>query len=501
MDSRKASGLYDAYYFATGCGRPYRRDEEWLRFFVSIADHIVRDIRPSTVLDVGCAMGFLVEALRQRGVEAFGVDISEYAIQNVHPNIQPYCWVGSVTDPFPQKYDLIVCIEVLEHLPHHEAEQAVENLCRHSDDVLFSSTPLDYKEATHVNVQPPEYWAELFARHSFFRDVDFDASFITPWAARFRKTRDPVARVIAAYERRFWQLLRENQARRELNLEQRNELAEKEQVIRALTAQVSDWETRWAHLESSIGWALLRRLQYLRACVAPPGSRREQLLDAVFRGLQLRNREAFVGLMRLIRQGISWQIRVLLWKARLFVSPGSWGRLVHIDPIEERPPVQAHQASVDIIVCVHNALSDVQRCLEAIVRHTNQPYSLILVDDGSESETRNYLSEFAHSQRAVLLRNEEAKGYTRAANQGLRQSSSDYVVLLNSDTVVTPEWLDRLIACAESDTRIGLVGPLSNTASWQSIPEIESHGDWAANPLPTGMTIEESRDDRGEKQE
>jgi len=203
--------------------------------------------------------------------------------------------------------------------------------------------------------------------------------------------------------------------------------------------------------------------------------------------------------MHLIRQGISWQIRVLSWKTRLLVNPRTRGQLSRIDPIEERSPVQAHQASVDIIVCVHDALPDVQRCLEAVVRHTNQPsdppHSLILVDDGSQAETRDYLSEFANSQRkrsdAVLLRNEEAKGYTRAANQGLRRSSADYVVLLNSDTVVTAGWLDRLIACGESDPQIGLVGPLSNTASWQSIPEIELQGDWPANPLPAGMTIEE----------
>ncbi len=512
MDPQNPSDLYDVYYFATGCGRPYRRDEEWLRFFDSIADRIARDIRPSTVLDVGCAMGFLVEALRKRGVEAFGVDISEYAIQNVHPDIQPYCWVGSATEPFPRKYDLIVCVEVLEHLPSREAEQAVENLCQHSDDILFSSTPFDYKEPTHCNVQPPEYWAELFARYGFFRDVDFDASFITPWAVRFRRTREPIARVIAAYERRFWQLLQENRARREFGLEQRKELAEKEQRLQTLKAQVaekeqalqalrekvqeltvqlSNWETRWAHLERSIGWALLRRLQYLRSRIAPPGSRRDQLLDAVFRGLQMPKREAFIELVHLIVRGISWQIRMLSRKAQLFANRRPQGQLVRINPIEERPPVQTHQASVDIIVCVHNALPDVQRCLESVVRYTTPPYSLILVDDGSESETYNYLSEFANSHGATLLRNEEAKGYTRAANQGLRRSSADYVVLLNSDTVVTPEWLDRLIACAESDPRIGLVGPLSNTASWQSIPEVEFQGDWAVNPLPAGTTIEE----------
>ena len=494
MDSREAS-VHDAYCLATGCGRPYARDEEWLRLFGSIADHIMRDIRPSTVLDVGCAVGLLVEALRQRGAEAFGVDLSEDAIQNVHPDIQPHCWVGSVADPFPQKYDLIVCIGGLEHLPHREAEQAVENLCRHSDDVLFAFTPPDAKGAIHFDLQPPEYWAELFARHGFFHDVDFDASFIPPWAVRFRQTREPVARVVAVYERRFWRLRQETQARRELSIEQRSELAALRGKVQELTAQVNNWETRQAELEKSIAWSLLQRLQRLRARVAPPGSRREQLLDAVFRGLQLRSREAFIGLIGLIRQGISWQIRVLLWKARLFVTPRSRGQLVQIDPVEERPPVQAHQASVDIIVCVHDALPDVQRCLKAVVRHTNQPYSLILVDDGSESQTHDYLSEFANSHRkrndAGLLRNEEAKGYTRAANQGLRRSSADYVVLLNSDTVVTPGWLDRLIACAESDPRIGLVGPLSNTASWQSIPEIESQGDWPANPLPAGMTIGE----------
>ncbi len=46
-----------------------------------------------------------------------------------------------------------------------------------------------------------------------------------------------------------------------------------------------------------------------------------------------------------------------------------------------------------------------------------------------------------------------------------------------------------MVACAESDPRIGLVGPLSNTASWQSVPEIAGpNGDWAENPLPEGMS-------------
>jgi hypothetical protein len=231
IDLRDRSALYGAYYFAHDCGDPYQRVDKWLRLFRFIADRIVRDINPGTTLDAGCAMGFLVEALRDRNVDSFGVDVSTYAIQNVRQDIQPYCWVGLVTDPFPQKYDLITCIEVLEHLPPLESELAVENLCRHTDDVLFSSTPFDYKEATHFNVQPPEYWGELFARHSFFRDVDFDASFITPWAVRFRRRKAPLHRIVQEYERKFWLLWKENVDLRNSTLKMQNLLAADDQNI------------------------------------------------------------------------------------------------------------------------------------------------------------------------------------------------------------------------------------------------------------------------------
>jgi GT2 family glycosyltransferase/glycosyltransferase involved in cell wall biosynthesis len=146
---------------------------------------------------------------------------------------------------------------------------------------------------------------------------------------------------------------------------------------------------------------------------------------------------------------------------------------------------------VDIVICVHDALADVRACLESLLRTTTPPFRLVLIDDGSGAETRDYLVAFADDQAATLVRNETARGYTAAANQGLRLTSGEFIVLLNSDTVLTGGWLDRLVACAESDPRTGLVGPLSNTASWQSVPsELAEDGDWAANPLPAGQTVE-----------
>jgi glycosyltransferase involved in cell wall biosynthesis len=201
---------YDADYFQTRCGQPYHRTPEWLRFFAGIAQSIVTEIGPKTVLDAGCAWGFLVEGLRDVGVEAYGVDLSDFAISRVRSDLSPFCWVGSLTEPLPRRYDLIVCIEVLEHMTAADGEKSIANLCATTDDILLSSTPFDYQEATHFNVQPIEYWAERFAVHGFVRDVDFDASFITPWAIRFRRTIDPWHRVIRDYERRYWTLWKEN---------------------------------------------------------------------------------------------------------------------------------------------------------------------------------------------------------------------------------------------------------------------------------------------------
>jgi GT2 family glycosyltransferase/glycosyltransferase involved in cell wall biosynthesis len=162
----------------------------------------------------------------------------------------------------------------------------------------------------------------------------------------------------------------------------------------------------------------------------------------------------------------------------------------------ESREIHRHTSSVDIIVCVHNALADVKNCLESINCYTLPPFRLIIVDDGSAAETQEFLSDYAKKQGCVIHRNEIAGGYTKAANCGLRLSDAEYSVLLNSDTIVTPYWLERLLDCANSDSTIGIVGPLSNTASWQSVPEIfDANGDWTDNPLPKGLTIQEYADE------
>jgi GT2 family glycosyltransferase/glycosyltransferase involved in cell wall biosynthesis len=146
---------------------------------------------------------------------------------------------------------------------------------------------------------------------------------------------------------------------------------------------------------------------------------------------------------------------------------------------------------VDVIVPVYDALEDVERCLTSALANTSASVRLIVVNDASGPETSELLRAFAErSPRIHLVENASNLGYTRAANVGLRLSSAPYVVLLNSDAIVSAGWLEGLLRCATSAEPIGIVGPLSNAATWQSVPELrDATGRFAVNSLPEGVGV------------
>ncbi|MEI3035474.1 MAG: methyltransferase domain-containing protein, partial [Oscillospiraceae bacterium] len=146
------------------------QDSEELKVFIRhLASQIKEKYHPQTVLDAGCAMGMLVAALRDLGVEAYGVDLSEYASsRQVREDIRPYCAVGSLSsalpDSLPKRYDLVVSMEVLEHMPEEDAKKAVANLCAVTDRVLFSSVPDDTEDPTHINLRRASLLVRLVCR-------------------------------------------------------------------------------------------------------------------------------------------------------------------------------------------------------------------------------------------------------------------------------------------------------------------------------------------------
>jgi SAM-dependent methyltransferase len=227
------------YRFHLGPESYDRSNVGLVNFFAVVADQIIRSLQPRTVLDAGCAMGFLVEALWDRGIEARGVDISEYAIARVRRDIRPYCRVASLTEPIDGTYDLIVCIEVLEHMPTADALQAIDRLTAATDSILFSSSATDMEESTHVNVRQPIWWLDQFQQRGFVPDLMFDAGFVTPQAMLIR--RNPA--VLDWQMRRLfceWLRYKNALAERDRNAETlTTALTERQAAVAGLTAQVA----------------------------------------------------------------------------------------------------------------------------------------------------------------------------------------------------------------------------------------------------------------------
>ena len=248
------SEIYNAEYYHNGCGPiPYEEPEHWVNFFGMIADRIVADIHPKTVLDAGCAMGYLVAALRDRGVEAYGVDISAYAISKVREDVRPFCKVGSLTEPLPaglpDRYDLVVTVEVLEHLYEDEGRQAIRNICKLTDEVLFTSTPDDFTEPTHVNVQQREYWCRVFFENGFVDDLNYRPRYLTSHALLFRRSAN-IARQVEDYERN----IRISEcARQQETAHWSKAVEDKERHIQNITAQHAAENAAWAGRQNE--WA------------------------------------------------------------------------------------------------------------------------------------------------------------------------------------------------------------------------------------------------------
>jgi len=157
--------------------------------------------------------------------------------------------------------------------------------------------------------------------------------------------------------------------------------------------------------------------------------------------------------------------------------------------VKDRRLRHAISTSIDIIVCVHNALADVRLCLEAARENLLPRHRIIVVNDCSDEETTAYLRSFAAGDEQVeLIENRENLGYTRSANRGLAAGTADFRILLNSDTIVCRNWALKLLDAANRSHRIGIVGPLSNAAGAQSIPHVKSKGNnTAINVLPQGL--------------
>lgn len=178
-------------------------------------------------------------------------------------------------------------------------------------------------------------------------------------------------------------------------------------------------------------------------------------------------------------------------------SPSFWQRLRGLargwvrgdDVLAPSPPnttvfQPATDDVVEIIVPVYGNLPLVRRCLQSVLASAGAAHwHLTVLDDASpDAETRAWLGEWAqaHPEHTVLLGATNV-GFVATVNRGMRLAGRRDVVLLNSDTEVAGDWLDRLRAAAHGAERVASVTPFSNNATICSLPRFCED-----NPLPAG---------------
>lgn len=149
--------------------------------------------------------------------------------------------------------------------------------------------------------------------------------------------------------------------------------------------------------------------------------------------------------------------------------------------IGRAPPVDH---AVEVIVPVYEALPHVQRCLSSVMEtRADTPWHVTVIDDCSpDPEVGNWLTRFAAVHPGVtVVTNARNLGFVGTVNLGMRLAGRRDVILLNSDTEVSGDWLDRLHRCAWRHEDVGTVTPFSNNATICSFPRF-----CEANELPPG---------------
>lgn len=145
---------------------------------------------------------------------------------------------------------------------------------------------------------------------------------------------------------------------------------------------------------------------------------------------------------------------------------------------------------IDIIIPIYNAFDFVKKCIETVIEHTDlTKHTLLLINDKStDKRILPLLNSFIEENRflnILLIDNKDNRGFVGTVNIGMQHSSND-VILLNSDTEVTKNWISKIQNCAYSKPAIATVTPLSNNATLASVPNFMSE-----NALPANMDVEE----------
>lgn len=154
----------------------------------------------------------------------------------------------------------------------------------------------------------------------------------------------------------------------------------------------------------------------------------------------------------------------------------------------KKEDIDQMSGTVDIVVPVYDGLKETMECVSSVLSTKNEMnFNLILINDASPNKNiKQYLETIAATHESVLLTtNPTNLGFVKTVNKGIQSSERD-VILLNADTIVTDNWIDKLYAAAYSNPKNGTVTSLTNNGTISSVPVFNKD-----NKLPAGYSLSE----------
>ena len=153
-------------------GANFYEDNQYGSFMsaIEVLKYLIPIYNPSSIVDFGCGTGTWLAAAKQinRDIQVTGVD-GDYVDRNMLMVKKEEFLARDLTENLDlhKKFDMVISLEVAEHLNEKYADTFIDTLCRHSDIVLFSAAHVGQGGDGHVNEQPISYWVEKFEKRGY----------------------------------------------------------------------------------------------------------------------------------------------------------------------------------------------------------------------------------------------------------------------------------------------------------------------------------------------
>ncbi|MGH7391727.1 MAG: glycosyltransferase family 2 protein [Candidatus Rokuibacteriota bacterium] len=389
----------------------------------SLAERLITELAPKSVLDAFGTSPELLDALGARGLDTV-----------------------RAADGVERDWDLVLALGA-PPLTHAQRRALVARIVAYGSDVILAPRG---DEAGGLGVAASvSYWSELFAEHRFFLDADYDATFLAPRALRFRRVSAPVTSLsLEAEVEQLGRRLREREAAvarlRYRLLEQQRDVSSR------IAAWMASGLRRLLRAESrrSPYWTLRRTLEVL----LDDGLREVAGRTRVKLGLGVRGYGMLVRPPAEKRSDIDEQY--FIWQAV--------HRLAADDMIALRGDAAAlqYRPTISIVTPVYETEERLlRRTVDSVREQVYDAWELCLVDDGSRApHVRRVLEEYAEADPRIRVDfRAENGGIVAASNRGLRMARGEFVGLLDHDDELTPDALLEVVKLLNRSPELDLV--------------------------------------------